>query len=87
MPADISLGSLHLLSIFQVLATLKNLIDTEAFQKGDPSPLVGPGQAEEIEAERCNHAKVEIFTQWSASTHQGMVLSGCRLESSEGTDI
>ena len=49
-----SLDSLHLLSICQVLDTLQNLKDTEAFKKGGPSPLVAPGTAEEIEAEKSN---------------------------------
>lgn len=68
-----------MLSICQVLDTLQNLKDTEAFKKGGPSPLVAPGPAEETEAGRvtvwCNHAEVEMSAQSFVATHQGLVLS------------
>ena len=35
----------------------------------------------------CNHAEVEMSTQSFVATHQGVVLSACRLGSSEGVYI
>lgn len=35
----------------------------------------------------CNHAEVEMSAQSFVTTHQGLVLSACRLGSSEGVDI